>query len=113
MADVKKTSTAKKAAPARKVAPAQKASTPSKTAAAAPSGDGYQGLDWTLYGHARPWIDGYEGLDWGLYHRVRPQSGHVGATGAGLVEYTLWLEVIKTRPAANRKDVPLPGQPVH
>jgi len=58
------------------------------------------------------WPDGYEGVDWELYSRVRPHEPHSGATGAGLVEYTLWLEVIEQRPPGNRKDVPLPGQPV-
>lgn len=113
MAEAKKTSAAKKSTPPRKAAVAHGASGPSKAAGAAPAGDGYEGLDWTLYGHARPWIDGYEGLDWGLYQRVRPQDRHTAATGAGLVEYTLWLEVIKGRSAADRADVPLPGQPVH
>ena len=62
---------------------------------------------------ASVWSDGYEGLDWELYARVRPHTPHSGATGAGLVEYTLWLEVIEQRPAGNRHEVPLPGQPVN
>jgi len=56
--------------------------------------------------------DGYQGLDWHLYERVRPNKRHTGATGAGLVEYTLWLEVLRTRPESDRHDVGLPGQPV-
>lgn len=56
--------------------------------------------------------DGYEGVDWHLYERVRPNKRHTGATGAGLVEYTLWLEVLRTRPESDRHDVGLPGQPV-
>lgn len=56
--------------------------------------------------------DGYEGLDWELYARVRPNKRHTGATGAGLVEYTLWLEVIERRPESERHDIGLPGQPV-
>lgn len=58
------------------------------------------------------WNDGYEGVDWELYERVRPHQRHSGATGAGLVEYTLWFEITHMRSAADRKDVPLPGQPV-
>ena len=60
----------------------------------------------------RVWPDGYEGLDWNLYAKVRPHKRHTGATGAGLVEYTLWFEVIRTRPVSDRHDVGLPGQPV-
>lgn len=60
----------------------------------------------------RVWPDGYEGLDWALYKKVRPNKDHSGASGAGLVEYTLWFEVIQTRPEADRHDVGLPGQPV-
>lgn len=63
-------------------------------------------------GQGSDWADGYQGLDWHLYQRVRPHVRHSGATGAGLVEYTLWFEVITSRPAGDRKDVPLPGQPV-
>lgn len=58
------------------------------------------------------WPDGYEGLDWNLYKLVRPNKTHTGATGAGLVEYTLWFEVIRTRPVSHRHDVGIPGQPV-
>lgn len=58
------------------------------------------------------WPDGYEGLDWDLYLKVRPNKNHSGASGAGLVEYTLWFEVIQTRPEGDRHDVGLPGQPV-
>mgnify|MGYP006265882735 CR=1 FL=1 len=61
---------------------------------------------------ASAWPDGYEGIDWELYERVRPHEAHTGASGAGLVEYTLWLEVIGTRPPGNRIDIPLPGQPI-
>lgn len=56
--------------------------------------------------------DGYEGVDWHLYDRVRPNHRHSGATGAGLVEYTLWFEAIQNRPESHRHDVGLPGQPV-
>ncbi len=56
--------------------------------------------------------DGYEGLDWELYERVRPNHRHSGATGAGLVEYAVWLVVIKNRPESEQHDVGLPGQPV-
>lgn len=56
--------------------------------------------------------DGYEGLAWHLYDRVRPNHRHSGATGAGLVEYTLWFEAIQSRPESDRHDVGLPGQPV-
>lgn len=56
--------------------------------------------------------DGYQGIDWPLYERVRPHKRHTGATGAGLVEYTLWFEVLKERPDSLKADVGLPGQPV-
>ncbi len=56
--------------------------------------------------------DGYEGVDWKLYDRVRPNHRHSGATGAGLVEYTLWIEVIENRPESDKHDIGLPGQPV-
>lgn len=56
--------------------------------------------------------DGYEGVDWPLYERVRPHKPHSGATGAGLVEYTLWFGVLKERPDSHKGDVGLPGQPV-
>lgn len=58
------------------------------------------------------WADGYEGVNWHLYELVRPHKRHTGATGAGLVEYTLWFEVIRTRPEGDRHDVGIPGQPV-
>jgi len=81
-----------KKAPAKRSAPAAKASNRSVSPGA--------------------WSDGYEGVDWELYEWVRPHVPHSGATGAGLVEYTLWLEVIENRPPGSRKDIPLPGQPV-
>ncbi len=56
--------------------------------------------------------DGYEGVDWKLYDRVRPNHRHTGATGAGLVEYALWLVVIENRPESDQHDIGLPGQPV-
>lgn len=56
--------------------------------------------------------DGYEGANWELYWRVRPHHRHSGATGAGLVEYTLWTEVVQQRGGADRPEVDLPGQPV-
>lgn len=84
-----------KKGPPAKETPAAKAGKPEKPAA--------QGSNWA---------DGYQGLDWHLYQRVRPHVRHSGATGAGLVEYTLWFMVITSRPAGDRKDVPLPGQPV-
>ena len=56
--------------------------------------------------------DGYEGLDWNLYGKVRPQLQHAGATGAGLIEYTLWFEVVRSRSAEHRADIALPGQSV-
>ena len=45
------------------------------------------------------------------YWRVRPHHRHSGATGAGLVEYTLWTEVVQQRGGADRPEVDLPGQP--
>lgn len=81
----------------------QKPSSRSKAPAAKPSEPG--AADAT-------WADGFEGLNWDLYRRVRPNKLHTGATGAGLVEYTLWFEVIRTRPVSDRHDVGLPGQPV-
>lgn len=57
------------------------------------------------------YADGYEGLNWQLYDRVRPNQREAGATGAGLVDYTVWLDVVRARPESARQDVGLPGQP--
>jgi hypothetical protein len=57
--------------------------------------------------------DGYQGLSWDLYKEVRPGWQYKNPTGPGLVEYTLWFEVIKKRPQADKHDKALPGQAFH
>lgn len=57
--------------------------------------------------------DGYQGLNWDLYKEVRPGWRYENPTGPGLVEYTLWFEVIKNRPEADKHDKALPGQAFH
>lgn len=86
---------------------AERKTTRAKAAAGKPAAAGA-----TKASSARGASDGYQGVDWELYDRVRPNHHHTGATGAGLVEYTLWLEVIENRPEGDKHDIGLPGQPV-